>query len=52
VKALVSGEEATGDHSINWDGSDDRGRALAGGVYFARLNAGEETRLAKIMLIR
>jgi len=52
VKALVSGEEAAGEHSISWDGSDDRGRALAGGVYFARLNAGEETRLAKIVLTR
>jgi len=52
VKALVSGEEATGDHSINWDGSDDRGRALSSGVYFARLEAGTEQRLAKIVLLR
>jgi len=52
VKTLEDAEQTGGVHSIHWNGSDDRGRALSSGVYFARLEAGTEQRLAKIVLLR
>ncbi|MBA7611231.1 hypothetical protein ES703_18451 [subsurface metagenome] len=52
VKVLASDDAVAGKHSITWDGTDDRGRMLASGVYFARLDAGQEQRLAKIVLMR
>jgi len=52
VRTLVWGTEEAGEYTISWDGSDDRGRALSSGVYFARLEAGTEQRLAKIVLLR
>jgi flagellar hook assembly protein FlgD len=40
VRTLVDGWMRAGPHSSRWDGRDDGGRAVASGVYFARLEAG------------
>lgn len=40
VKLLASGWLEAGPHSLTWDGTDDRGRRMAPGVYFYRLTAG------------
>jgi hypothetical protein len=34
VRALADRELAAGEHALTWDGTDDRGRRLARGVYF------------------
>jgi hypothetical protein len=47
VTSLVDGEMAAGDHLIEW-----RPEALPSGVYFCRLEAGEETLTRKITLLR
>jgi hypothetical protein len=36
VRTLVSGPVEAGRHAIVWRGRDDRGRAVASGVYFVR----------------
>lgn len=40
VRTLSQGQIPAGDHLLRWDGRDQGGRALAAGVYFARLRAG------------
>jgi hypothetical protein len=35
-----------------WSGRDDRGREVPSGVYFARLEAGEETAVHKMVLLK
>jgi len=40
VRTLVQGARAAGPASIVWDGRDDRGSKVGGGVYFARLESG------------
>jgi hypothetical protein len=52
VRTLVSGSLPAGAHSARWDGRDDRGRALPGGVYFARLAASEGSRTIKITMLK
>jgi hypothetical protein len=52
VKALSSGSQAPGEHSIQWNACDDQGRMLSSGVYFAKLDADNETRLAKVVVLR
>jgi hypothetical protein len=52
VRTLVDGALDAGPHSILWEGTDDDGRALASGVYFARLSAGGRTRTAKMALLK
>ncbi len=52
VRRLASGFYATGAHSIEWDGRDDAGKALASAVYLARLNGGEWRSQAKLLLLK
>jgi hypothetical protein len=41
-----------GESSLTWDGRDDRGSRAASGVYFARVQANEETGKGKLVLVR
>jgi len=43
---------AAGDHAVSWNGTDDGGRRLGSGVYFARLEADGVTRTDKLMLVK
>jgi enediyne biosynthesis protein E4 len=54
VATLAQGAREAGTYTVNWDGRDDDGRALASGVYLYRLRTGDgqqvETR--KLVLVR
>lgn len=52
VRTLVSGVLTAGRYSQRWDGRDDRGRALATGVYFCRLATADITRVIKLSLLQ
>jgi hypothetical protein len=52
VATLVREWLGAGVHVRDWWGRDDRGRALASGVYFARLQAGGRSEVTKMMLVR
>jgi hypothetical protein len=41
VATLVNEEQQPGHYSVVWNGYNDRGEQVAGGVYFYRLKAGE-----------
>ena len=48
---LAEGTRSSGPHAIAWDGRDDRGAKLGGGIYFVRLTAGSTRWNAKVVLI-
>ena len=52
VRTLVSGPQASGEHQIQWDATNDYGQSVAGGVYLYRLNAGDRIETRKMMLLR
>ncbi|TKJ40992.1 hypothetical protein CEE36_09000, partial [candidate division TA06 bacterium B3_TA06] len=52
VKTLSSGIKASGYYAITWDGRDDLGRAVATGVYFIRMEAGNHTATRKLIRVR
>jgi len=52
IRTLESADKAPGTYSLTWDGSDDRGRAVASGIYFYTLRAGSFTRSRKMVLLR
>jgi flagellar hook assembly protein FlgD len=52
VALLRDGILAAGSHTFNWDGTDDHGRAVARGLYFARLECAGSTRTIKMSLAR
>jgi exonuclease III len=52
VRTVVRGPLAQGAHEIAWDGADDRGEAVASGVYFCRARVSEWTAARKVVLMR
>ncbi|MBI5169479.1 MAG: T9SS type A sorting domain-containing protein [Candidatus Eisenbacteria bacterium] len=52
VRTLEDGMRAAGDHTTVWNLSDDRGRSVAPGVYFARLEALGLSRTQRIVVAR
>ncbi|MBN2170128.1 MAG: FG-GAP repeat protein [Candidatus Krumholzibacteriota bacterium] len=51
LRVVADGPLTAGEHSFTWDGTDDAGRPLAAGVYFARLQAGELIQSRKLVLV-
>ncbi|MBT4497088.1 MAG: T9SS type A sorting domain-containing protein, partial [Gemmatimonadetes bacterium] len=52
VRGLVQGAERAGNYQVMWDGRDDSGAKVAGGVYFYRLMAGEFQSIQKMVLVK
>jgi len=52
VKSLVGGHLEAGYYSLVWDGTNSGGVAVASGVYFYRIKAGEFTQSKKMILIK
>lgn len=52
VRRLVTATLAAGRHDARWDGRDDRGAALASGLYYARLSIDDWTATRRMLLVR
>ncbi len=52
VATLLDGTLSAGEHTVEWDGTDDRGRHVATGVYYYRLAAGDFVQTRKMMLLK
>lgn len=52
VRAMVEGPVDRGRHERSWDGTDDTGRPVASGVYFARLLVDGKSSDQKVMVLR
>ncbi len=52
VKTLLRGRQPAGPGSVVWDGTDERGAAVASGIYVRELVAGDDVRLGKMALIK
>jgi hypothetical protein len=51
VARLLDGERVKGERTVVWDGRDDAGARVGAGVYFYRLEAGEERRTRKAVVL-
>ncbi len=52
VRELYAGVLPQGSHTFRWDGRDDKGRGVAGGVYFLRMQSTDYTATRKMSLVR
>lgn len=52
VRSLADAPMLAGEHRVTWDGTNDRGRALASGAYFYRLEANGAVEARKLILLR
>lgn len=51
VRVLADGEHRAGRHQVSWDGRDGKGRKVSSGVYFYRLEAGENLASGKLLFV-
>ncbi len=52
IRTLWAGSQGAGDHNIQWDGTDDKGRMVSSGVYLYRLLTDNNVETRKMMLLR
>jgi flagellar hook assembly protein FlgD len=52
VRTLTDGVLPAGSQSVSWDGRNQAGRSVPGGVYFYRLSTGDRTLTQKAVLVR
>ncbi|MCI0690549.1 DUF5666 domain-containing protein [candidate division KSB1 bacterium] len=52
IRTISAGRLPAGLHERSWDGRDDSGAQVASGVYFYRLQAGQQTKIQKLIVIR
>ena len=52
VRRVIDESMSAGPHARAWDGTDDRGRAVPSGRYFARLTAGTRTETLGVLRLR
>jgi hypothetical protein len=52
VRTLFEGARPAGVHDVTWDLRDAAGRPASNGLYFARLRAGRDTRVARLLIAR
>lgn len=52
VRTLVGGSLAAGDHRVTWTGTDDAGRPVASGVYFAHLLTDDSRHARQMVMVK
>jgi hypothetical protein len=52
VRTLLDGEMQPGNHIVPWDGRDQKGRAVAGGIYYLKMTAPGFQRTTGVTLLR
>jgi flagellar hook assembly protein FlgD len=52
IRTLADGAFTAGRHPSVWDGTDERGKHVAAGVYFARLDAGAIHEQRSVIVLR
>ncbi|MDZ7722520.1 MAG: FlgD immunoglobulin-like domain containing protein [candidate division KSB1 bacterium] len=52
IRTLASGQQPAGRHTVIWDGCDNSGRLLPGGIYFAIFKAGDYKTSQKLLLLK
>ncbi len=52
IRSLASGFTAAGLHHAEWDGRDESGNAVPGGIYFYRLRTPSEVHTGRLVIIR
>ena len=52
IRSLVNGYKSEGKHTIDWNGKNDRGLSVSGGVYFYSIQSKKFTQTNKMILLK
>jgi len=50
IKSLISGNQSAGRNSVSWNGKNNQGRRVSQGIYFLRLQAGNDVSSVRMLL--
>ena len=50
VRSLISSQQSAGRNSVSWNGKNNEGRSVSQGIYFLRLQAGDQVSSLRMML--
>jgi len=51
VRSISASSLAPGAHEFTWNGTDDGGQRMSSGMYIARLRAGDEQVVHRVMMV-
>jgi len=52
VRTAIHSQMTAGDHSVEWDGSSDAGLPVSSGIYFAKLQMDDHSKIIKMCLMK
>lgn len=52
MKTLLDGNQTGGVNKVQWDGRNEKGQVVSGGIYFYKLKSGGQTCIKKMILLR
>ena len=52
IKTLVNSNKSTGNYTTMWNATDENNRPVAAGLYFAKMEAGDFSKVVKLALVR
>lgn len=52
VRTLVNTAQQSGNYTVEWDGLDDFGKAISGGIYLYKLSAGKYQHTRKMIYLK
>ncbi|MEJ2637350.1 MAG: FlgD immunoglobulin-like domain containing protein, partial [Calditrichia bacterium] len=52
IRRLADGAFGPGKHTVLWDGLDDSGQAVSGGIYFYRMRSGDFATVRKALMLK
>jgi len=52
IKALLDESQKSGSHSLQWDGTNKRGLKVTSGVYYYRIEAGKDSAVKSMLLVK
>ena len=52
INTIINEYKQAGQYIVNWDGTDNTGQSVSGGIYFYKLQAGDFTQTKKMVLLK
>lgn len=52
IRSYGNSSKSSGDHTFQWDGRDNSGNQVSGGIYFIKVQSGQRTANSKILYMR
>jgi len=52
VNTLIDKEVLAGEHSVSWNGKDELGNEVSSGIYFSKLEAGDQVQITKMTMLK